>query len=464
MRFQIGTFSNSQISILAHFSYFCPSFIFHTMESFLIKAAQLLLSLSILVIIHELGHFLTARLFKIRVNKFYLFFDAGFALFRYKPKKSQTEYGIGWLPLGGYVKIAGMIDESLDTAQMAQPVQSWEFRSKPAWQRLLVMIAGVTMNFILALFIYSMIMFKWGDAYIDMQKSAFNFSEIAQKAGFQDGDIILSADGKKIIRYDDVDFIRIIDAKQVTVLRAGSEVTLNLPSDFMQQFMSAKTSFGEIITPTVIDSIIPNTPAAHAGLQKGDSLVSINNQETASHYDFVTSLRENKSKEIQLGFYRNDSLHQLAVNVSELGQLGFSNKYPPVSVKTFGFLESIPAGIDYGVKKLSSYIRQLKLIFTKEGAENLGGFVTIGSLFPEKWNWKTFWEMTAFLSLILAFMNILPIPALDGGHVLFLLYEMIARRKPSEKVLINAQIVGMILLLGLLLVANGNDVYRLIFE
>lgn len=434
------------------------------MESFLIKAVQLILSLSILVIIHELGHFLVARLFKIRVEKFYLFFDAGFALFRYKPKKSHTEYGIGWLPLGGYVKIAGMIDESLDTEQMAKPAQPWEFRSKPAWQRLLVMIAGVTMNFLLALFIYSMIMFKWGDAYIDMQKTAFNFSEIAKNAGFQDGDIILSADGEKVIRYDDVDLVRIIDANQVTVLRNGKETTLHLPSDFMQQFVAAQSPFGEIIAPTVIDSVFADTPAAAAGLQKGDSLVSINDKETSSFYDFVALLRENKSNQISLGFYRGDSLYQITANVNELGQLGFSNKYPSVSVNKVGFWASIPAGIDYGVKKLSSYVRQLKLIFTKEGAQSLGGFGTIGSLFPAKWNWKAFWDMTAFLSLILAFMNILPIPALDGGHVIFLLYEVITGRKPSEKVLINAQYVGMMILIGLLLIANGNDIYRFFFQ
>lgn len=434
------------------------------MESFLIKALQLILSLSILVIVHELGHFFVARIFKIRVEKFYLFIDAGFAFFRYKPKNSHTEFGVGWLPLGGYVKIAGMIDESLDTDQMKKPVQPWEFRSKPSWQRLLVMIAGVCMNFILALFIYSMVMYKWGDAYIAMDKTPLYFSEISKQAGFQDRDIILAADGEKVFRYEDVDIIRVIDAKNVTVLRNDKEITFDLPKDFMNQVVASQTVFADI-APTVIDSIIPGNSAEKAGLQKGDSLVGVNGKSTVGFTLFVMALGENKGKEVEVSFYRGDSLHTLPVNVDKDGKIGFSiNSRPAIEVSHFGFWQSIPAGIDYGVEKLKYYVRQMKLIFTEEGAKSLGGFGTIGSIFPAKWNWQRFWEMTAFLSLILAFMNILPIPALDGGHVIFLLYEVITGRKPSEKVLINAQYIGMMLLLSLLIFANGNDIYRFFFQ
>ncbi|MCD7972747.1 MAG: RIP metalloprotease RseP [Candidatus Azobacteroides sp.] len=434
------------------------------METFLIKALQLILSLSILVVVHELGHFLMVRLFKIRVEKFYLFFDAGFALFRYKPKKSHTEYGIGWLPLGGYVKIAGMIDESLDTDQMKKPAQPWEFRSKPAWQRLLVMVAGVVMNFLLALFIYSMVIFKWGDAYIPMNKTPLYFSEVSKKAGFQDKDIILAADGQRIERYDDVDIIRVIDAKEITVLRDGKEVSFTLPANFMNQVVATESVFADIL-PTVVDSLIPGYPAIEAGLQKGDSLVAINGTDAVPFTIFTSMLEQNKGKEVAVSFYRNDSLQTTNIIVNPEGKIGFTIRGGiQREVEHFTFMESFPAGIKYGVNKLSSYIRQMKLIFTKEGATSLGGFGTIGSIFPPIWDWRSFWLMTAFLSIILAFMNILPIPALDGGHVVFLLYEVITGRKPSERFLINAQYIGMLILISLLIFANGNDIYRFFFK
>ncbi|MDR2474225.1 MAG: RIP metalloprotease RseP [Bacteroidales bacterium] len=431
------------------------------MESFLIKALQLIFSLSILVVIHELGHYLVARAFNIRVEKFYLFFDVWFPLLRYKPKNSHTEYGIGWLPFGGYVKIAGMIDESMDTEQMKRPAQPWEFRSRPVYQRLLVMIAGVVMNFVAALFIYSMVMYNWGDSYLEINKIPLKFSETAREAGFRNGDIILAADGVHLTRFDDISLIKVIDADEVTVLRKNKETKLTLPNDFMSKVENSGQMFCTFILPTVIDSIMPEKRAAAAGFQQGDSLVAINTETAASFSDFVALLGNYKNQQVNILLFRGDSLLTLPVDVDEKGQIGFAVKRP-ANIVQVGFWSSFPAGIHYGIQKLSVYVRQLKLI--KNGLSKLGGFGTIGSIFPSEWNWQSFWEMTAFLSLILAFMNILPIPALDGGHVFFLLFEMFTRRKPSEKVLINAQYIGMAILLTLLLIANGNDVLRFLIN
>ena len=431
------------------------------METFFIRALQLILSLSILVLIHELGHFLSARLFKIRVEKFYLFFDPWFSLFKYKPKRSDTEYGIGWVPLGGYVKISGMIDESLDTKQMAQPPQPWEFRTKPAWQRLLVMVAGVVMNFLLALFIYSMLMFKWGDTYVPIDQTPLYFNDISVNAGFSDKDIIIAADGNDLERFEEVDITKIIAAKNVTVLRNGEKIDFALPEDFGAQVIGYKTIFA-YYSPTVIDSIVKDNPAEKAGLQKGDSIVAVNGKRATGFAVFAGLLSQNKGKEVEISFYRNDSLENRLVAVDENGKIGIgASDNVERTTKHYGFWQSIPAGTAYGIRTLTSYVRQMKFVFTKEGASNIGGFGTIGSIFPAKWNWQRFWEMTAFLSIILAVMNILPIPALDGGHVLFLLYEVITGRKPSDKFLTSAQYVGMILLIGLLLFANGNDIIRL---
>ena len=430
------------------------------METFFIRALQLIFSLSILVIIHELGHFLMARLFKIRVEKFYLFFDPWFSLFKHKPKNSDTEYGIGWLPLGGYVKISGMIDESMDKAQLAQPPQPWEFRTKPAWQRLLVMIAGVVMNFLLALFIYSMIMFKWGDTYVPLDKNPLYFNDISINAGFMDKDIITAADGKALDRME-IDVSGILSAKNVTVLRNGEKVNISLPEDFGTQVIGSKTAFASH-DPTVIDSILKDAPADKAGLQKGDSIVSINGSRATAFPVFAGLLAKNKGKDVEISFYRKDSLEKRTVAVDENGKIGFtlSRSHLELTTKHYGFWQSIPAGTSYGIRKLTSYVSQMRFVFTKEGASSIGGFGTIGSIFPPQWVWQIFWEMTAFLSIILAVMNILPIPALDGGHVLFLLYEVVTGRKPSDKFLTYAQYVGMFLLLALLLYANGNDVIR----
>lgn len=449
------------------------------MDTFLIRALQLIMSLSLLVIVHEGGHFLFARLFKVRVEKFCLFFDPWFTLFKFKPKNSDTEYGIGWLPLGGYVKISGMIDESMDTEQMKQPAQPWEFRSKPAWQRLLVMVGGVLFNFVLALFIYSMILFAWGDQYIPIQEAplGMQFNETAKSVGFKDGDVLLSADGAEFTRMDGDMLAQIVEAREVTVLRDGTKASVYIPEDMMERLLGDSIRFASFRYPYVIDSLIVSGPAAMAGMQKGDSIVALNGKQVG--FDLKEVLMELKkdastlSKDstgahlIDVAFARSGVVDTLTLRLDTAFVLGVTAMNPvgmmPVVKIDYGFFESFPAGAQLGVKTLKGYVGNMKYLFSKEGAKQLGGFGTIGSIFPATWDWHQFWYMTAFLSIILAFMNILPIPALDGGHVLFLLYEMIARRKPSDKFMEYAQMAGMILLFGLLLWANFNDVLRYFF-
>lgn len=446
------------------------------METFFIRALQLILSLSLLVIVHEGGHFFFARLFKIRVEKFYIFFDPWFSLFKYKPKNSDTEYGVGWLPLGGYCKISGMIDESMDTEQMKQPAQPWEFRSKPAWQRLLVMIGGVLMNFILALFIYSMILFTWGDKYIALKDMSYGlkFNETAQKIGFRDGDILLSADDKELERFG-MDMIRdMVEAREVTVLRGGEKVKILMPELSLIDVAQQDPMFVDVFYPNVVDSVVAGGGFDKAGIMKGDSLIAFNGKPLNSWNDFLNAMSDLKLKaevaekttgEFSLVYSRmgvRDTVNVVTDENFKIAAVGGLLKYEP-TVCTFGFFESFPAGISLGVNTLKGYVNDLKYVFSKEGAKSVGGFATIGSIFPKVWDWHRFWSMTAFLSIILAFMNILPIPALDGGHVLFLLYELIARRKPSDKFLEYAQMIGMFLLFGLLIWANFNDVLRFLF-
>ena len=446
------------------------------METFLIRALQLIMSLSLLVIIHEGGHFLFARLFKTRVEKFCLFFDPWFTLFKFKPKNSETEYGIGWLPLGGYVKIAGMIDESMDTEQMKQPMQPWEFRAKPAWQRLLIMIGGVLFNFLLALFIYSMILFAWGDEYVPLQKAplGMDFNETAKAIGFRDGDILVSADGVPFERYGGDMLTSIVDARQVSVLRNGQEVSVYIPEDMMERLLADSVRFASFRYPFVIDSIMPGQPAALAGLQPGDSITQLDGRNIA-YFDFKEEMlnrqkaaNDSTSRLLTLTYVRAGVADTVKLTTDSLYQIGVAaslqtNKLLPVVKKEYSFFASIPAGVTLGVNTLKGYVSQMKYLFSKEGAKKLGGFGTIGSIFPATWDWYQFWYMTAFLSIILAFMNILPIPALDGGHVLFLIYEIVARRKPSDKFMERAQMVGMFLLFGLLIWANFNDVLRFFF-
>ena len=446
------------------------------METFLIRALQLILSLSLLVIIHEGGHFFFARLFKIRVEKFYIFFDPWFSLFKYKPKNSDTEYGVGWLPLGGYCKISGMIDESMDTEQMKQPAQPWEFRSKPAWQRLLVMVGGVLMNFLLALFIYSMILFTWGDHYTALSDMTMGmkFNEHAQEIGFRDGDILKSADGKELTRFN-MDMIRsIVEAREVTVLRQGEEKKILLPELSLLDVAKEDPMFVDVFYPNVVDSVLPDGGFAKVGIQKGDSLVAFNGKEMTSWNQFLDNMAELKAKaELEKKISAAFTLVYSRAGVRDTVDVQTDDKFKVAVIGglvdykqrtlSYGFFESFPAGVALGVNTLKGYVNDMKYVFTKEGAKSVGGFATIGSIFPKVWDWQRFWEMTAFLSIILAFMNILPIPALDGGHVLFLLYEIIARRKPSDKFLEYAQMVGMFLLFGLLIWANFNDVLRFLF-
>ena len=442
------------------------------METFLIRALQLILSLSILVLVHEFGHFIFARIFKVRVEKFYLFFDPWFSLFKFKPKNSETEYGIGWLPLGGYCKISGMIDESMDKEAMAQPAKPYEFRSKPAGQRLMIMIAGVLFNFLLALFIYSMVLYTWGETYLPLKnmKHGMYYSEAFQEVGFRDGDILLKANNEELDRLDQSSFRKVVEASNVTVLRDGVETVIPIPEDMMQRFMREGKGFASPDrVPMVVKKLSEkDSPAATAGLQPGDSIVSINGQATPLFEDVAKMLDQNKGKDITLGFYRGGMEQSVVIQPDTAGKIGVylmskTDLYPTVT-RTYGFFESFPAGVRLGINTLKGYVNDMKYVFTKEGASSLGGFGTIGSIFPTVGDWQVFWMQTAFLSIILAFMNILPIPALDGGHVMFLLYEVIARRKPSDKFLEYAQITGMFLLFALLIYANGNDIFRFFFK
>ena len=444
------------------------------METFLVKALQLILSLSILVLVHEFGHFIFARIFKVRVEKFYLFFDPWFSILKFKPTNSDTEYGVGWLPLGGYCKISGMIDESMDKEAMAQPPKPYEFRSKPAGQRLMIMVAGVLFNFLLALFIYSMVLFTWGDTFLPLKnvKAGMDYSETFHNVGFQDGDILLKADDTELERFGEDCFRRVLNAQTVTVLRGGVETVIPIPEDMAQRVMRDKKGFASYRFPMVVRELgkteSGESPAAVAGLQPGDSIVSINGIVTPSFYEVGEVLAQNKDKDVLVGFYRAGIPQTLTLHTDTAGKMGIYSVSPfdmyQTVTRKYGFFESFPAGVMLGVNTLKGYVSDMKYVFTKEGASSLGGFGTIGSLFPAEWDWHSFWMKTAFLSIILAFMNILPIPALDGGHVMFLLYEVIARRKPSDKFLEYAQVTGMFLLFALLIYANGNDIFRFFFK
>ena len=440
-----------------------------------------MLAISLLVLLHEGGHFFFAKLFGVRVDKFYIFFDWKFSLFKFKPKNSDTEYGIGWLPLGGYCKIAGMIDESFDTEQMKQPVQDYEFRSKPAWQRLLIMIGGVLVNFLLALFIYGQILFWWGDTYIPVKDMTMGmkFNQEAKSYGFKDGDILVGTD-TKVFKDFSADLYRdISEAKRVDILRDGKPMSISLPGDLnLLNMIKADPAFVRPLLPARIDSVMAGSPAEKAGLKAGDHILALNGAPVDSYNEFIDLLgrREDllltaktpadslKARTVTIVFGSDAKADTATVVLTPELKLGFfapnlTAIYEPVTVE-YGFLESIPAGIKYGWHVLASYVDDMKYVFSAEGAKSLGGFGAIGSLFPPMWDWYMFWKMTAFLSIILAFMNILPIPALDGGHVLFLLYEMITRRKPSEEFMIRAEYVGFGLLILLMVVANLNDILR----
>ncbi len=439
------------------------------MDPVVIKGIQLLLSLSILVVLHELGHFIPAKIFKTKVEKFYLFFDVNFALF--KKKIGETEYGIGWLPLGGYVKIAGMIDESMDTEQMKQPAQPWEFRSKPAWQRLIIMLGGVTVNIILGFLIYMMILFVWGKETLptaDVPKG-FNASVIAESIGFQDGDQVLSVNNEPLEYVMDVNRYLFLRSPETVEVRHpdGRKESIAIPANFGTTMFEAGDMFP--LTPVAniyVDSLYPDYPAEKAGIQQGDLLVSFDGKPIKAIGDLRSEeLKTQDSIVFQL--MRDNQTITISVYPTEEAVLGFIIK-PAMDISTthvdLNFSESIAEGFDYGYWTLHDYVAQFKYIFTKKGATQVGGFGAIGSLFPAQWDWQGFWSSTALISIILAFMNILPIPALDGGHVMFLLYEMISGRKPNDKFMEYAQMFGFFLLLALVLFANGNDLYRWLFN
>ena len=496
------------------------------MSTFWIRFIQLVLSLTILVVFHEFGHFLFSRLFGVRVEKFYAFFNPRFSLVRikrvngklrvkffspnvpesyeeekhfnfegkeeitYKPvdleslpeddwrrSPENTEFGVGWVPFGGYCKIAGMIDESMDIAAMKQDPKPWEFRTKPSWQRLLIMVGGVLFNLILAFFIYSMVLCKWGDSYIPAQglKHGMEFNEYAESIGFRDGDIIIATDGKPTREFDGDLYRAIAAASSATVMRDGRQIEIAVPQELSLFDFTREFPFVSILSPMTVDSIVTdmgNLGAAAAGILKGDTILSVNGQYAATWTSFQSVMSHMRnlagdtyvSRELEVVISRPgkglDTLNVTANDNFLLGIVHYTNEYDPVYVE-YGFWNSIPAGISYGWNTLKGYVGDFRYVFTKEGAKSLGGFGTIGSIFPEKWNWHAFWLMTAFLSIILAFMNILPIPALDGGYVLFLLVEVVTRKKPGDKFLEIANTIGMVILFGLLIFANLNDILRL---
>ncbi len=486
------------------------------METFLIRAAQLILSLSILVVLHELGHFAFARLFKVRVEKFYVFFNPKISLIRAKKINGKwnirffaenvqpnerikldsngeplmdgknhvmepvpeselpegdwrrypetTEWGIGWLPLGGYCKIAGMIDESMDKTQLTQEPKQWEFRTQSVWKRLLIISGGVLINFVLALVIYSAILFTWGREYIPLDNAKFglNFSQTMIDAGFRDGDKITAVDGKKPLELGDaIEMILIDHASSVTVDRDGKPVTIEIPEDLTQRALASEKGVMSYRMPFVIDTVVSGSLASKAALKAGDSLVAVNGKKIDMQQEVKREFANSKGKKISFDYSRHGTLYRTTLTMGADGKLGvgWRNFLQTEKVK-YGFFEAIPAGITTGVEKLVGYVKQFKLVFTKEGAKSIGSFGALGQLFPPSWDWLSFWELTALISLILAFMNFLPIPGLDGGYIVFLIYEMVTGRKPSDKFMEVAQMIGMSLLMLLFVYAIGNDIFR----
>ena len=495
------------------------------METFLIRALQLILSLSILVVLHEFGHFAFARLFKVRVEKFYMFFNPSLSLIRAKkinghwdvkffaknipanerPKvdldgdavhdskgkvvmeqiplaelpegdwrkyPDNTEWGIGWLPLGGYCSISGMVDETKDITQMASEPQPWEYRSRSVWQRLPIIIGGVLVNFVLAMVIYAAVLFTWGREYLPLKSAKFGlqFSQTMLDNGFKNGDNIVKIDGQPVEQRADIVEKLLIDGKQnVVVSRDNKLIDLQIPANFSQKILAAQeVNFVEIRFPFVIDNVAAGFPAAKAKLQGGDSIVGVNEKPLYIYQDITSEFDILRNTNVTIGFIRKGQLMKANVKLTEDGKLGVAPRQRfdnmPTKRIEYGFLQSIPAGINLGLETLTSYVKQFKIVFTKEGSKQLGGFGALGKLFPKMWDWQIFWQMTAFLSVVLAFMNFLPIPGLDGGYVLYLIYEIITRKKPSDKFLEYAQTTGMLLLFALLIYANGNDLFKAVFK
>lgn len=444
----------------------------------IVMILQFILSFSLLIIVHEFGHFMFARMFGIRVEKFYLFFDWGFSLFKFNYK--GTEYGMGWVPFGGYVKIAGMIDESMDTEQMNQPAKPDEFRSKPAWQRLLVMTGGVLMNIVLAIAVYIGMTYHWGDTYLDNRDVTYGyaFSEVGHEMGFEDGDKILSLDGMTAEGDFTKVFMSIVLDKpsQITVERGGREVILALGDDYTSELLKLKTPFMEPRVPFIVAQVGEGSAAEKAGLMAGDRPVAVNGEGMRFIDQIKPALAENKGRQVDLTFERDSAgmtiLTTVPIEVSNEGMIGIMLKgqylsdFFDVQVERYTLLQSIPLGISRVGSEIAGYWKQLKLLVQpKTGVyKEISGPIGIAKIFPGTWSWFAFWRITAFLSIVLAVMNILPIPALDGGHVVFLLYEMITGRKPNERFMEVAQVCGMLLLFGLLILVTGNDIYKLIFK
>lgn len=431
------------------------------------QIVQFLLSLSILVFLHELGHYAFARLFNTRVEKFYLFFNPWFSLFKFK--KGDTEYGIGWLPLGGYVKIAGMIDESMDKDQMLTPPQPYEYRSKPAWQRFLIISGGVLVNFVLAIVIYSIVLYTWGEEYLPTENAKYGVhcSDLAKEIGFKDGDKILKVGGEVVESFFQIAPTIVLEkAYTITIEREGRTQEIEVSEDYLPQLLKSKYLFLPR-SPLEIENVLENSPAEKAGFMVGDKLAAINNEPAMFHDEFINAVKSNAGDSILITVERSRVNQNLHVKISEDGTVGIyaaaAWKFIDLEKNDYTLLQSIPAGINRGANTISSYLKQLKLIFSPKAKayESVGGFITIGSIFPKSWDWQSFWELTALISIILAIMNMLPIPALDGGHMLFLIYEMVSGRKPSDKFMEHAQVAGMLFILALVFFANANDIIKL---
>ncbi|GEP98772.1 RIP metalloprotease RseP [Chitinophaga cymbidii] len=437
-----------------------------TTQEILVKAGQLILSLSILVVLHELGHFIPAKLFKTKVEKFYLFFDPWFSLFKFK--KGDTEYGVGWLPLGGYVKISGMIDESMDREQMNKPPQPWEFRAKPAWQRLIIMIGGVTVNLILGFLIYTMILWHYGEEYLPTQSVKYGIAtdSLAQSIGLRDGDKLLAVAGKPVENFDAFPGeIILSEAKTIQIERDGQPMDITIPAGFVNKVIKRKGHFVDPRMNPVLDTVLQERDGYKMGFRQGDRVVSFNGAPISYMHEFSKAVKQDTGKAFTAQLLRGADTVVVSGTVPSkgFGVAALMYKQLEIAKREYTFGQAIPAGFNRAISTLVKYVQQLRLIFVSEevkASESLGGFMTIGNLFPSVWDWQSFWTLTALLSIILAFMNILPIPALDGGHVIFLSYEMVTGRKPSEKFMEYAQIVGMVILFALLLFANGLDVWR----
>jgi regulator of sigma E protease len=437
------------------------------MEIF-IKVIQLLLSLSILVIVHEFGHYIAARVFKIRVEKFYLFFDPWFSLFKFK--KGETEYGVGWVPLGGYVKISGMIDESMDMEQMKQPAQAWEFRSKPSWQRLIVMLGGVTVNVLLAIGIYIVMLTVWGEQYLPASEAKYGIAvdSLGMEMGLRSGDIITAIDHKPVDDFASIPKVLMLEeATSVQVIRNNERVDIQVPAGFISKLIQENSpDFITVRFPFEAAKFNVGSPAEKAGIRIGDRIIGLNDSVLPYFDQFRARIQQLKNQNAVVMVARGHDTLRVKVTVPASGLLGIFPKGPAayfnLKEKNYNILTAVPAGVMKAFDQAGSYIKSIKLLFSQEKAyESLGGFIAIGNIFPSTWDWGAFWSLTAFLSIMLAILNVLPIPALDGGHVMFLLYEMVFRRKPSDKFMEYAQVAGMVILFGLLIFANGQDILKL---